>query len=301
MRVLVTGGGGFVGRRLVARLASGGHAVVAGVGPGSAGPAGAPSVALDITHDGCIAAALEPGMDAVVHLAAVSSGGDARRSPGVAWEVNAAGTARLAEAVAASGARLLLVSTAEVYGAGTGPRREDEAPMPLSPYAASKLAGELAVQEVGRRLGLPHVIIRPFPHTGAGQDTRFVIPAFAERIRQAVARGEGTVRVGNLEPVRDFLHVDDVVDAYVDLLDAPPDGTIYNVASGSGLSIGELFRRLARLAGADVEAVTDPTLIRPADIPELIGDAGRLRAATGWRPRRDVDTALREVLGAEAD
>ena len=301
MKALVTGGGGFVGRRLVQRLRDDGHAVVAALGPGSAAVPGVVVVPLELTHDGSVSAAVSPGYDVVFHLAAVSSSGDANRSPGVAWEVNAGGTARLAEAVAATGARLVLVSTAEVYGEGVGARGEDCVVAPRSPYAASKFASEIAAQEVRRRRGLPLVVVRPFPHTGAGQDARFVVPAFAARIRQAARRGEPVVRVGNLDPVRDFLHVDDVVDAYVRLAAVPGDGSVYNVASGVGVSIRNIFERLVTLAGAAVRPVVDPVLVRPADIPELVGDASRLRAATGWAPRHDLNQALREVIGAQTD
>jgi UDP-glucose 4-epimerase len=105
----------------------------------------------------------EGGFEAVVHLAAVASGADARRDPGAAWEINAAGTARLCEALSDSSARplLLLASTAEVYGSGEGPRLrvESDPTVPCSPYAASKLGAEIAAAEVGRRTGL-RVIVR---------------------------------------------------------------------------------------------------------------------------------------------
>jgi GDP-4-dehydro-6-deoxy-D-mannose reductase len=87
----------------------------------------------------------------------------------------------------------------------------------------------------------------------------------------------------------------------VRLLEVPFDGSIYNVASGVGVSIRSIFERLAEFAGAKVRPVADPSLVRPVDLPELVGDASRLRAATGWSPRYDLDTTLREVLRAQAD
>jgi GDP-4-dehydro-6-deoxy-D-mannose reductase len=304
MRVLVTGADGFVGGRLVRRLTAAGHAVTAAVRRGTVAPSGVVrACAFDLRDGASVREATAGGFEAAVHLAAVASGADARLDPGTAWEVNAAGTARLCEALAAMGAsapRFLLVSTAEVYGAGPPrPRRESDPPAPCSPYAASKLGAEVAATEVGRRTGMRVIIVRPFPHTGGGQDTRFVAPAFAQRIREALHSGQREVRVGNLDPIRDFLHVDDVADAYLALLECEEPGPCYNVAAGSGVPIREVFERLRRLLGADVRATPDPALMRPADIPHLVGDAARLRTDTGWRPRRTLDDALGEVARAE--
>lgn len=306
MRVLVTGAEGFVGGRVVRRLVADGHAVTAAIRRGTAPQLGEVVVRpFDLRDDASVRDVAGAGFDAVVHLAAVASGADARRDPGAAWEVNAAGTARLCEAVAGAGPAptlLLLVSTAEVYGVGDGPRArvESDAPAPCSPYAASKLGAEVAATEVGRRTGLRVVVVRPFPHTGAGQDPRFVAPAFARRIREAQRAGRREVPVGNLDPIRDVLHVDDVVDAYVALIERGTPGACYNVASGVGVSIREVFERLRALLHADVRAVVEPGMTRPADIPHLVGDATRLRTDTGWRPRRTLDEALDEVVRAQA-
>ena len=307
MKILVTGADGFVGSRLVPRLAADGHQVTAAIRRGTRAPAGpAHVVELELRDAGSVAACAGPGFDATVHLAAVASGLDARRDPGAAWEVNAAGTARLCEALAAgrlAGPLCLLVSTAEVYGirSGTDLRRETDPAVPVSPYAASKLGAEIAGLEVGRRTGLRVVIARPFPHTGAGQNPELVVPAFARRLGEARVAGRDTIVTGNLEVVRDFLHVDDVVEAYVALLRSGVAGEVYNIASGTPVRLGELLARLAALVGVTVRPVTDPALLRTADVPHLVGDAGKLRARTGWAPRRSLDDALREVVGAQAD
>ena len=306
VRVLVTGADGFVGGRVVRRLAANGHAVTAAIRRGTSPPPGAIAVRpFDLRDGASVREVVEGGFEAVVHLAAVASGADARRDPGAAWEINAAGTARLCEALAESAAAdslFLLASTAEVYGSGVGsrPRMESDPPVPCSPYAASKLGAEIAAAEVGRRTGLRVIVARAFPHTGAGQDVRFVIPAFVQRIREAQGAGRRAVPVGNLEPVRDFLHVDDVVEAYIALIERGMPGACYNVASGSGVSVREIFERIRALLGADVQATEDPALRRAADISHLVGDATRLREDTEWRPRRTLDEALDEVASAQA-
>jgi GDP-4-dehydro-6-deoxy-D-mannose reductase len=305
VRILVTGADGFVGGRLVRRLAALGHDLTAAVRRGTAPDLGAVAQRpFDLADDESVRQATRGTFDAVAHLAAVSSNMDAGRDPGLAWEVNAAGTARLCEAAAGAGGAplVLIVSTAEVYGALTPPRprRETDATVPCSPYAASKLGAEVAAQEVARRTGLRVIVARPFPHTGAGQDARFVVPAFARRIHDAVEGGRREVAVGNLDPVRDFLHVDDVVEAYVAMIERGRPGAWYNVASEHGVTIREVFERLRTLIGADVTAAVDPALARSSDIPHLVGDAGALRADTGWTPRRTLDDALNEVARAQA-
>jgi GDP-4-dehydro-6-deoxy-D-mannose reductase len=310
VRILVTGADGFVGGRLVRRLAALGHDVTAAVRRGTAPDLGPVAQRpFDLGDDASVRQVTAGGFDAVAHLAAVASGADAQRDPGEAWVVNAAGTARLCEAVAhartGESPVVLVVSTAEVYGAGEDHpvhrlRAETDIPEPCSPYAASKLGAEIAAREVARRTGLKVIVARPFPHTGAGQDTRFVVPAFARRIHDARAGGRREVMVGNLEPVRDFLHVDDVVDAYVAMVERGRPGTVYNVASGSGITIREVFARLEAAIGADVTAVVDSALARSADIPHLVGNAALLREHTGWAPRRSLDEALNEVARAQA-
>jgi GDP-4-dehydro-6-deoxy-D-mannose reductase len=300
VRVLVTGADGFVGRHLVSRLRRAGHEVWAGCRPGGEavawGDDGVRSVPLELTDDGSIRGALAVEPDAVVHLAAIASNREAREDPGVAWEVNAAGTARLAEALGRrreGGADpvLLAVSTGEVYGlGGPEPRRESDALRPASPYAASKAAAELAVLEVWR----------PFTQTGPGQQPKFALPGFVARLRAAKASGQPFVPTGNLEPVRDLLDVRDVAGAYLALLERGTPGEAYNIARGEGRSLGELFRALADLVGVQAEPRPDPALARSRDLPHLVGDSTKIRRATGWTPTLSLDQTLRGLVDAEA-
>jgi GDP-4-dehydro-6-deoxy-D-mannose reductase len=313
VKVLVTGADGFVGTWLVRRLLRDGHEVVGGVRPTDAPPsrlsrsehAAVQWVPLELTAPDSVRRVAGPGYDAVAHLAAVASGVDATGDPGYAWVVNAAGTARLVDALLEARGRpdpvVLVVSTGEVYGAGPAPRRETDPVAPCSPYAASKLGAEIAALETWRRRGLRVVVARAFAHTGPGQDGRFVVPAFAQRLRAAKRAGLPVIRVGNLEPVREFLHVEDVVDAYARLLEQGKAGEVYNVASGAGISLDTLLARLAALVGVEPVAEIDPSLVRAADIPCLVGDATKLRSATGWAPRHSLEETLKEVVDAQTD
>ena len=305
MKVLVTGADGFVGSRLVPRLLAQGHQVLAAVRPvANRGTvdARAETVSLELGDEASVRAVAERRPHAVIHLAAVSSGSEARKHPMAAWEVNVVGTARLAEAMVDAAPVFLLVSTAEVYGAGAAvPRVETDPVAPCSAYAASKLAAEIAALEVFRRAKLPVIVARPFPHTGPGQDERFVVPAFVARLRLAQEASAPAVRVGNLEPVREFMHVDDVVEAYTLLLARGRPGEVYNVASGQGISLEDLFHRLCALVGHRAIPEAHPSLIRPSEIPFLVGDSAKLRAATGWAPRWSLEQTLAEVVNAQAN
>ena len=313
---LVTGADGFVGRWLIRALLAGGHDVLGAVQPGppsddglgDAERAAVRWLPLELGDLRSVRHVAEHPCDAVVHLAAVASGGDALRDPGQAWAVNAAGSARLLgefgrlKKVGDADPLVLLVSTAEVYGRGAArPLGETDPVNPCSPYAASKLGAELAARETRERTGLRAIVARPFPHTGPGQDERFVVPAFARRLRGARLAGAKVVKVGNLEPVRDLLDVRDVVTAYLGLLARGAPGEVYNIAGGEGHSLEELLARLAAIVGVDAITEPDPELVRPADIPYLVGDAAKLRAATSWAPRIPLEQTLRDVVDAQTD
>lgn len=316
MRVLVTGADGFVGRHLVARLVETGHQVTAACRPGGEplenwlGARWREAVRVtpfEITDSIIVRAAVTPPCDAIVHLAAVASGSEARQDPGRAWVINAAGTARLVDAAVAlrlageADPLVLVISSAEVYGSGpASPRVETDPLCPQSPYAASKAGEEIAAVEAWRRAGLRVVIARPFPHTGPGQPQQYVVPSFLQRLIEARAAGATRVPTGNLAPVRDVLDVRDVAEAYVGLLASGSPGETYNISRGEGITLRELFHRLADLVGIRVEPAPDPSLMRNGDIPYLVGDSSKLRWATGWSPTITLEQTLREMVDAQA-
>ncbi len=142
---------------------------------------------------------------------------------------------------------------------------------------------------------MPVVIARAFNHIGPGQDPRFAIPAFALQLARVAAGGPPLVKVGNLDALRDFLDVRDVVAAYAVLAELGRPGEIYNVCSGRPLSLKEMLRRLIMIAGVAVEVRDDPERMRQSDVPTSYGDPGKLRADTGWEARTALDAALRDV------
>ncbi len=306
-RLLITGADGFVGRHLVPAAVLEQWQVTAVLGPGSSPVSGwdygiEDQFPADLTSAADRKRIAAVGADVVIHLAAVSSGAAARRDPETAMRVNAEATAELAGAVGDTGetSRFLFISTGEVYGSGhAGPIDESTPCAPVSPYAASKAAAEAALLDAALDDSMAVVIARAFPHTGPGQTIDFVLPAFASRLLGARRDGERQVSVGNLDVQRDFLDVRDVVRAYL-LLASGADAGVYNVASGVGRKLADCFATLATMIGTDAVAVPDPSLIRPADIPVLVGDPARLRAATGWRPIIPFEQTLQDLIDAQA-
>ena len=308
MKVLVTGANGFVGKSVVRRLLADGNRVVAAVGPGASGSPGAPNltnVSLDLANDVSVRACFAEQVDAVIHLAAIALSRAADRDPAMAWSVNAEGTGRLAAALttAAAGWKtqplFLLVSTADVYAWQQRPIKEEDRVQPSTAYATSKLGAELATRQVERCRGLKVLIARPFLHSGAGQDESYWIPARGKMLREAKRNGWAAVPVGDLTAVRDFLHVDDVADAYALLLQRGVPGEVYNIASGRPVTLEDVHTRLEQLLGVAPKHEVDASQVRREARPYLVGDAGKLRAATGWSPRRTLDDILRDVLDAQ--
>jgi GDP-4-dehydro-6-deoxy-D-mannose reductase len=194
---------------------------------------------------------------------------------------------------------VLLTSSAEVYGAvqpGDLPLTEDSPLLPVSPYAASKVAAEYLGVQAHLGQHTPVVRARAFNHVGPGQSPAFVVSALAKRIVEAERAGSKELSVGNLRPRRDFTDVRDVVRAYRLLVLHGEAGEVYNVCSGEDVAIEDVAGRLLAIAGTDLELVVDSSLERPADVPVLRGDASRLRSATGWRPEIPLDTTLRAIL-----
>lgn len=282
-RALVTGAQGFVGRHLLAELGD---------------------EALPLEADVNDFEALAEGIrrekpQAVVHLAAHSSVAATWEREREVWYVNAIGTVNLLEAVrgAQPDARVLVVSTGDVYGrAEQLPTPEDAPVRPLSPYAASKAAAEVAAGRARRADGLDVVVARSFPHIGPAQAEVFAVGSWTSQIARLEDVGGGALRVGNLDVERDLTDVRDVCRAYRMLLDPAIPPETYNVASGTAVRLVEVVDVLLGLARCPIEVERDPTRTRPVDIPVQRGDQSRLAEATGWRPSIPLEQTLSDAL-----
>jgi GDP-4-dehydro-6-deoxy-D-mannose reductase len=296
VRALITGGRGFVGRWLTAHLRDAGDEVVV------------VDAETDVTDEAAVDRALDAANpDAVYHLAARTHVGDSWRDPLDVLRVNVLGTAAVLAAArrATPGATVLVVSSAEVYGAlsvSELPVVEDAPLRPATPYAASKAAGEDVALQAWRGYGQRVVVVRPFNHVGPGQAATFAVPALARRVAEARRTGATELTVGTVTTRRDFTDVRDVVRAYRLLVERGEPGSVYNVCSGTDVAIADVARMLMALAGVDLRLVTDPLLVRPVDVPVLRGDPSRLAAATGWSPAIELHETLGDVLAdAERD
>jgi len=306
-RILVTGAGGFVGSWLTPALLKAGAEVVGLYKPGLAPPAAdCEPLAVDLRERSEVREALRRVRpDAVVHLAGIASPREAARDPVEALRVNYTAVDHLLHALAESApaARLLLVSSGEVYGAGpadAAPFPETRPPRPANPYAASKLAGEQRGLLAFRHEGLDVVCARPFNHTGPGRPSEYAESSFARQLAE-IERGERepVVRVGNLEPLRDWSDVRDVVAAYQVLLERGQSGEVYNVCSGVLRPVQWVLDTLVALCRCEVRVEIDPERYQPVEAGRKAsgGDPGRMRAL-GWTPSHSLEDTLAELLEA---
>jgi GDP-4-dehydro-6-deoxy-D-mannose reductase len=282
--IAVTGADGFVGTHLLGRL--GARAVAVGA---------------DVTVAealGKAVAAIAPA--ALIHLAAASSVAESWTDASEPWRVNALGTVNLLEAARSNApdARVIVVSTGEVYGqAGQIPTTETAPYQPISPYAASKAAAELAADQF-RRAGSDVVVVRAFQHEGPGRDERFAVGSWAAQIARAEASGRGSVLVGDLTARRDISDVRDVARAYEMLLDPVVPAGTYNVASGRAVVMRDVLEILVSLARCPIEVEEDPSRFRTSELAVVCGDASKIRTATGWAPTIPLEQTLADTLDA---
>jgi GDP-4-dehydro-6-deoxy-D-mannose reductase len=313
MKVLITGVGGFVGSHLVEYLRrEHPEAELFGLTRphGGAGAPAAPGLRL-LEADLNDPASLEPVLDLVapdriVHLAGQSSVHLSWLDPAGTLRTNVLGLVHLVDALRrrSLAPRLLVVGSAEEYGPAEAkdlPLREDSPLLPASPYAASKTAQSLLAAEYARGLSWPVVRTRTFHHTGPGRGEAFAESSFARQIAEIEAGlREKVLLVGNLEAVRDYSDVRDVVRAYWGLLDKAEEaqraGGVFNVCSGQGRKIRDLLEALLRHARVEVEIRVDKERLRPSDVPAQVGDPSRLRALLDFEPKVPLEQSLFDLL-----
>ena len=297
MRVLLTGAAGFVGRHLAAELTHTGHEPVL-----SDVRTGIPGIrAADLRDpDALCSLVRDTRPEACVHLGGIAFVPVGWDDPELVMDVNLIGTIHLLEAfrLHAPAARLLIVSSSEVYG-----RRPVETPLteeapfaPSNPYAVAKAAADLTALLYAKRYGMPVMTARPDNHTGPGQSPQFVTTAFALQLLD-IRRGTsaGSIKVGNLNSVRNFTDVRDVARAYRLILEKGYAGCAYNIASGNMAEIGSILDMLCDIAGIQPQITVDQERYRPADaLPAL--DTARLRNHTGWTPQIALRVTLSDIF-----
>jgi GDP-4-dehydro-6-deoxy-D-mannose reductase len=240
--------------------------------------------------------------DYVIHLAAQSHVPTSYKDPWGTLENNIRGQLNLLEAfkTLSLAPRTLVIGSGEEYGRANAdelPLTEDHPLRPENPYSVSKVAQDMMGYQYFISFGLPIIRIRPFNHVGPGQSSRFVLAAFASQVAGIEAGKQAPVmRVGNLQPARDFTDVRDVVRAYHLALTRGEPGEVYNIASGTPRTIQSLVDQLVALATVPIRVEIDPERYRPADVPVFYGSATKLKQDAGWEPEIPFEQTIQDVL-----
>lgn len=278
-KALITGATGFLGRHLAAALAGAGVEVV-----GTARATGHDILRDELPLD---------GVDHVFHLAAATGVPAAWADPAETLLVNSHGTVRVLDQCRRAGCPMTLAST-YVYGKPDRlPVAEDHPVYPSNPYSLSKLLAEESCRAFAGMYGLQVSVLRVFNIYGPAQDERFLVPLI---VRQAMDPELPEVVVQDLAPRRDYVHVDDVVRAFL-ATTRLPGFSLFNVGSGESHSVAEVIA-LACAAAGRAKPARQTGAVRPADVPDTVADIGRIRAALGWSPRVGLAEGLRGMVAA---
>jgi GDP-4-dehydro-6-deoxy-D-mannose reductase len=312
VRALVTGISGFVGGHLCEHLAAEGDQIVGISATGHWPPelshlnrlARIERCNLIEIDEADLADLLRRKQPEVVyHLAAQSNPHGSLADPRGTWALNLGGTLNLLEAVKAAALeprpRVIVVSSGVCYGNPSPehlPVREDCPLRPNNPYAASKAAADLLAIQHHLSHGTDALIARPFNHAGPRQSPTYVLAALALQVAEVEAGRKTSLEVGNLDVIRDFTDVRDVVRGYRLLAQHGKAGEIYNLGSGRGTKIADALVHLTSLTTKPVEVRVDPARVRPVDQPLLVADASKLRSATGWEPAYSIEQTLADML-----
>lgn len=307
-QVLVTGAGGFIASHLVEKLASSGARVRALVRYNSSGFAGFlqnPPADLrgnitvipgDLRDRETVQKAAD-GMEIVFHLGALISIPFSYHHPDAVVETNILGTMNVLQVCRAiQTPRVIHTSTSEVYGSAiTVPIDENHPLQGQSPYSASKIAADKLAESFYCAYGLPVVTVRPFNTYGPRQSARAVIPSI---ICQVLSRD--VLHIGSQITTRDFTFVSDTVDGFVKAAEAPKtaEGQVFNLGTGTEISIGDLARMIIKLADRRVEIIVDEDRLRPqkSEVTRLLSNNTRARQQLGWQPQVSMEAGLLQTM-----
>ncbi|MEO7803691.1 MAG: SDR family NAD(P)-dependent oxidoreductase [Actinomycetota bacterium] len=301
VKVLVTGGDGFIGSHLVERLVADGADVSALVYYNPLadwgwlkGNSDVRIIPGDVRDLELVAAAVD-GVDVVFHLAALIGIPYSYQAPGSYVQTNVVGTYNVAEACRRTGARLVHTSTSEVYGTALQvPISEMHPLQPQSPYSASKIGGDMMALSFHHAFELDVRVVRPFNTYGPRQSTRAVIPTILSQL----LRGAKQIHLGSTAPTRDFNFVDDTVAGFLAVAGCDRAlGQVVNIGSGREISIGDLAQLLIGSTGSTAMVVTDSERLRPgaSEVERLLCDATRAREWAGWEPQVTLEDGLKRT------
>ena len=302
MKLLVTGGAGYIGSIVAKQLLDAGHDVTVldnlERGHRAAVPQGAELVEDDLLDRDALATAVTAEFDGVLHFAALALVSESVSHPERYYRTNVGGTLNLLEAMSAAGiGRLVFSSTCAVYGEPDEvPIPESAVTRPVNAYGASKLAVDLLIRDFCRAHGLGAVSLRYFNVAGAsnglGEDHDPETHLIPNILRAALGAAAEVNIYGTDYPtpdgtaIRDYIHIEDLGDAHLLALDATHEGEhkVFNLGNGSGFSVREVIEVARSVTGADIHA--REAARRPGDPPRLVAASDRIRSDLGWKPRK---------------
>lgn len=235
--------------------------------------------------------------DEIYHLASLANVGDSFEKRKFILEMNTSLQLNLLDAIKnyAPNSRMLHVSTALVYEQSLQSLNENAKLGPDNPYALSKLIQDLMTESFARSEKLNIVRVRPFNHIGERQTLGFVVADLAAAIAKIEKGQQDAIMVGNLDSIRDFSDVKDVVDAYILLMAKGESGQVYNVGSGRGRSIREILNLLIAMSQKEIKVVLDQSKIRPVDLAYLVCNNEKI-SDLGWNPKHQLEETLERIL-----
>lgn len=249
---------------------------------------------------------LEVKPDYVLHLAAFSSVAYSWKHPEESFTNNSNIFLNLIDAVrdTVPDCRVLSVGSSEEYGNVVHddlPIREKQPLCPVSPYAVARVSQELLSKVYVDAFGMNLIMTRSFNHIGPGQDDRFVIPSFINRILDIKYSGKekGEIETGDLSIIRDFVDVRDVVKAYYILLTKGKIGEVYNICSEKPVKLSEVVKIISEEVGVNVTTRTNPDFVRPNDNHEIVGSAYKIRAELGWKRNISFRDTIKAMISSQ--
>jgi len=309
MRALITGIVGFAGSYLAAELLESGYQVYGTQLPDEnrdklRGIVKSVKISnLDLTDSGATARYIRRIKPEVVfHLAAQSAVRPSFSNPQFTYNVNIIGSSNLLEALRSVDTLkgCLLVTTSDIYGAikrGDLPLKETQSMKPVSPYGVSKAAVDMMGYQYFKSYGMPIVRARAFNHTGPRQNTGFVLPDFCSQVAMIEAgQQKPAMKVGNLQAEIDLSDVRDVVRGYRLLAEKGKHGEACHLCSGKSTKISYLLERVRELSVKEFVVVGDKKLLRPSDVPKVVGDYSKAKRAVGYKPEHDLEITIEDTL-----